>query len=142
MQFKPSPLKSTLAPSFLTLSLAQWMRPLYFCWSDSSVCIRDLMTSMGVANPQATTPAKPPEISTTRKPARESEGRSLAFIRLQTCQMHQLTLPTFMLFSSDFVQLLPLWVASELTQTAWPLDFTAYSFSHTLYWLVLRQHLF
>lgn len=75
MQFKPSPLKSTFAPSFLTLSLTQWIRPLYLCWSDSSICMRDLMTSMGVPNPQARTPAKPPESSTTRKPAGESEGR-------------------------------------------------------------------
>lgn len=90
MQFNPSPLKSTFAPSFLTLSLAQWMRPLYLCWSDSSVCILDLMTSMGVANPQARTPAKPPESRTTRKPAGAKGGAvnsSLALIRLQASRI-------------------------------------------------------
>ena len=32
-----------------------------------------------------------------------------------------------MVFSSYFVQLLQLRVSSDLTQTVWPLDFTAYS---------------
>lgn len=32
-----------------------------------------------------------------------------------------------MFFSSYFVQLLQLYVSSDLTQTVWPLNFTAYS---------------
>lgn len=73
MQFSPRPLKSTFTPSSLTLCLAQWTRPLYLCCPDSSTCIRDFRTSMGVASPQARTPAKPPESSTTRKPVGERE---------------------------------------------------------------------
>lgn len=118
-QFKPSPLKSVFAPSFLTLSLTQWIRPLYLCWSDSSVCMRDLMTSMGVANPQARTPAKPPESSTTRKPAGESQGRRavhLCLIQLQPSQSCQQTLVTFMFVRSYFVQLLQLCVSSGLRE--------------------------
>lgn len=118
-QFKPSPLKSVFAPSFLTLSLTQWIRPLYLCWSDSSVCMRDLMTSMGVANPQARTPAKPPESSTTRKPAGGSQGRRavhLRLIQLQPSQSCQQTWVTFMFFRSYFVQLLQLCVSSGLRE--------------------------
>lgn len=118
-QFKPSPLKSVFAPSFLTLSLTQWIRPLYLCWSDSSVCMRDLMTSMGVANPQARTPAKPPESSTMRKPAGGSQGRRavhLRLIQLQPSQSCQQTLVTFMFVRSYFVQLLQLCVSSGLRE--------------------------
>lgn len=119
MQFKPSPLKSTFAPSFLTLSLTQWIRPLYLCWSDSSICMRDLMTSMGVANPQARTPAKPPESSTTRKPAGDSEGRRaahLCLVQLQPSRIWQHTLVTCMFFRSYFVQLSQLCVSSDLRE--------------------------
>lgn len=63
------PLKKTLIPSCRKLLAIQCSIPRYFLPFSPSICIRDLITSKGVAVIQEAMPAKPPATSTVVEPA-------------------------------------------------------------------------
>lgn len=66
--FSRRPLKKTLSPSSLMLTLMQWRTPLYSRPPAPDIWSRAFITSMGVAKAQVTTPADPPAINIANVP--------------------------------------------------------------------------